>query len=91
VELDELYRQLKHRPRDARWLLRRVGMDYEGHIRALRESGRPVAVTMEDVDGVWRAVYRAEDQLDLFARPTERVATSRRSRRPRPRRKLKAI
>lgn len=90
MDLDELYRRLKEEPRDSRWLLRRVGPDFEERIRALRESGRPVAVTMEDVAGLQRAVYRADDQFDLFTTALCPPAPRRRGRR-RVRRRLKAI
>lgn len=67
MELDRLYAFLKERPRDARWLLRKVGTDYMEQVEALREQGRPVEVQMQDVEGMRRAVYRAADQADLFA------------------------
>jgi hypothetical protein len=83
MELDRLYALLKEQPRDARWLLRKVGSDYMQQVAALREQGRPVEVEMQDVEGMRRAVYRAADQGDLFAglgspRPRRR----RRRRRP---------
>jgi hypothetical protein len=83
MELDRLYALLKERPRDARWLLRKVGTDYMDQVAALRAQGRPVEVQMQDVEGMRRAVYRAADQGDLFAglaapRPKRR----RRRRRP---------
>lgn len=67
MELDRLYALLKERPRDARWLLRKVGTDYMDQVQALRAMGRPVEVEMQDVEGLRRAVYRAADQADLFA------------------------
>lgn len=67
MELDRLYALLKERPRDARWLLRKVGTDYMDQVQALRAMGRPVEVEMQDVEGLRRAVYRAADQGDLFA------------------------
>jgi|GEM_PF-5163015 len=67
MELDRLYACLKERPRDARWLLRKVGMDYMDQVEALRKQGRPVEVEMQEVEGMRRAVYRAADQGDLFA------------------------
>jgi hypothetical protein len=90
LDSDELYNRLKERPRDARWLLRKVGPDYEKHIRALRESGRPVSVSMESVGGVQRAVYRADDQFDLFSTSMCPPAPDRRPAR-RTRRRLKTI
>jgi len=67
MELDRLYVLLKEQPRDARWLLRKVGTDYLEQVEALRAQGRPVEVEMQDVEGMRRAVYRAADQGDLFA------------------------
>jgi hypothetical protein len=66
MELDRLYALLKEQPRDARWLLRKVGTDYMDRVEALRGQGRPVEVEMQDVEGMRRAVYRAADQGDLF-------------------------
>jgi hypothetical protein len=83
MELDRLYALLKQQPRDARWLLRKVGTDYMQQVRALRAMGRPVEVEMQDVEGLRRAVYRAADQGDLFA-----GMTSPRPRRRRRRRKV---
>jgi hypothetical protein len=82
MELDRLYALLKEQPRDARWLLRKVGADYMQQVAALREQGRPVEVEMQDVEGMRRAVYRAADQGDLFAG----LATPRPKRRSRRRR-----
>jgi hypothetical protein len=66
MDLEELYRCLQDEPRDARWLLRRVGHDYADRIENLRRSGRPVQVSMETVAGQHRAVYRATDPPDLL-------------------------
>jgi hypothetical protein len=82
MELDRLYALLKERPRDARWLLRKVGTNYMEQVAALREQGRPVEVEMQDVDGMRRAVYRAADQGDLFAGLSPRPKRRRRRRRP---------
>ena len=84
MELDRLYALLKERPRDARWLLRKVGPDYMDQVQALRSMGRPVEVEMQDVEGLRRAVYRAADQGDLFAS----LASPRPRRRRRPRRAI---
>lgn len=82
MELDRLYAFLKESPRDARWLLRKVGSDYKDQVEALREQGRPVEVQMQDVEGMRRAVYSAADQADLFA--GLKVPGPRRRRRRRP-------
>jgi hypothetical protein len=79
MDLDQLYAQLKTAPRDARWLMRRVGDDYLDVIEMLRAQGRPVQMCFEDVDGMHRAVYRAADQVELFPP----VPTRRRRRRRR--------
>jgi hypothetical protein len=79
LDLDHLYTLLKAAPRDARWLMRRVGDDYIQVMEELRAMGRPVEVKMEEVDGMHRAVYRAADQVELFPA----VARKRRRRRRR--------
>ncbi len=79
MDLDRLYALLKSSPRDARWLMRRVGDDYIDVVEQLRAQGRPVEVKMEEVDGMHRAVYRAADQAELFPP----VARKRRRRRRR--------
>lgn len=81
MELDRLYALLKEQPRDARWLLRKVGTDYRERVEALREQGRPVEVEMQDVDGMRRAVYRAADQGDLFSGLSKPRSRRRRRRR----------
>lgn len=81
MELDRLYALLKERPRDARWLMRKVGTDYMDQVQALRAMGRPVEVEMQDVEGLSRAVYRAADQGDLFASLTAPRPRRRRRRR----------
>ena len=40
MELDRLYALLKEQPRDARWLLRKVGTDYMEQVAALRAQGQ---------------------------------------------------
>ena len=67
MDLDDLYRCLQEEPRDARWLLRRIGQDYVEHIEDLRRSGRPVEVSMQTVAGQHRAVYRADAHPEFFA------------------------
>lgn len=79
MDLDQLYHLLKEKPRDARWLLRRVGGQYRDSIEALRTQGRPVEVRLQEVDGIHRAVYHAADQGELFPE----VAPPRRRRRRR--------
>lgn len=81
MDLDRLYLLLKQRPRDSRWLMRRVGPGYPEALEALRRQGRPVGVHMEDVEGQKRPVYRAEDQAELFVAPD--TPSRRRRRRPR--------
>ena len=81
MELDRLYHLLKEKPRDARWLLRRVGEEYQDSIDALRSQGRPVDVRLQEVDGLHRAVYHATDQGELF--PETPAAPRRRRRRRR--------
>lgn len=66
MDLDRLYTLLKLAPRDARWLMRRVGDDYMDVVERLRTQGRPVEVKLEEVDGMHRALYRAADQTELF-------------------------
>ena len=80
MELERLYRYLKESPRDARWMMRRVGTDYQDTVEALRQKGWPVAVRLDDVGGLHRAVYLADDQGELF--PPEAKPKRRRRRRP---------
>ncbi len=66
MELDRLYQYLKEQPRDTRWLLRKLGPDYATRIEELRDTGRPVSMTMETVAGARRLMYKADDQIPMF-------------------------
>ena len=70
MDADALYRCLQEEPRDARWLLKKVGPDYKRKIDGLQTSGRPIDVKMEIVAGQNRAVYRAASQGHLFESPS---------------------
>jgi len=81
VELERLYGFLRESPRDARWMMRRVGSNYREVVEELRHRGWPVAVRFEVVAGAHRAVYEAVDQAELFDGLP--VAPSKRRRRSR--------
>lgn len=80
MELERLYRYLKERPRDARWMLRKLGPDYLETVEALRERGWPVACKTTDANGLHRILFVADDQAELFP-----AASPKRRRRRRPR------
>jgi len=85
MELERLYRYLKEKPRDARWMLRKVGADYLKTLEKMRRRGWTVECRLEDVNGLHRAVYCADLQGDLFlqkdmSRPIPRRARTRRKR-----------
>ena len=90
MELERLYRYLKDKPRDGRWMLRKVGADYLETVDEMRRRGWAVECRLEDVNGVHRAVYCADLQGELFLekdlvhskpRP-HRVSTRETSKRP---------
>jgi len=66
VEAQRLYRYLKESPRDGRWLLRRVGPDFNVTLEKLRSLGLPVSAEWGEIDGRCGIVYRADDQPELF-------------------------
>jgi len=77
--LRRLYEYLIEGPRDARWMLRKVGPDYLEVIEELRRRGWPVACRLQEVKGLRRAVFSADLQGELF--PTEPARPKRRRRR----------
>ena len=92
MELERLYRYLKDKPRDGRWMLRKVGADYLETVDEMRRRGWAVECRLEDVNGVHRAVYCADLQGELFrekdlvnAKPRRRrVRAKETSERPKP-------
>ncbi len=80
MELERLYRYLKEKPRDARWMLRKVGADYLQTVEEMRRRGWAVECRLEDVNGLHRAVYCADLQGELFGQKTMSGAKLRRSR-----------
>lgn len=83
LDADRLYRYLKEKPRDGRWMLRRVGPGYPQVLEELARAGLPVEVRMDDVSGQQRAVYRAADQAELFGHDQLDESPRRRRRRGR--------
>jgi hypothetical protein len=81
MELERLYRYLKESPRDARWMLRKVGPDYLEAVEELRVRGWPVACRKTDASGLHRVLYAADDQTELFP---EAVPPKKRRRRSSP-------
>ena len=81
MELERLYRYLKESPRDARWMLRKLGPDYLDVVEELRGRGWPVACKKTDANGLHRVLFVADDQAELF--PEARPQKRRRRRRPR--------
>jgi hypothetical protein len=81
MELERLYRYLKERPRDARWMLRKLGPDYLDRVEALRAKGWPVACKTTDENGLHRVLFVADDQAELF--PVASPKRRRRRRSPR--------
>jgi hypothetical protein len=85
MELERLYRYLKEKPRDARWMLRKVGASYLETVEEMRRRGWTVECRLEDVNGLHRAVYCADLQGELFlekdsARPAPRRRRARAGR-----------
>ncbi len=80
MELERLYRYLKEKPRDARWMLRKVGADYLQTVKEMQRRGWTVECRLEDVNGLHRAVYCADLQGDLFGQKEISGASGRRSR-----------
>lgn len=81
MELERLYRYLKEKPRDARWMLRKVGADYLKAMEEMRRRGWTVECRLEDVNGLHRAVYCADLQGDLFGQKEMSQAATPRARR----------
>lgn len=81
MELERLYRYLKEKPRDARWMLRKVGADYLKAMEEMRRRGWTVECRLEDVNGLHRAVYCADLQGDLFGQKEMSQADAPRARR----------
>jgi len=83
MELQRLYQYLKARPRDARWMLRKVGPDYLQVVDELRRKGWPVACRLQDVKGLRRAVFSADLQGELFSLDSAKPKRRRRRKSPR--------
>ncbi len=81
MELRRLYQYLIDGPRDARWMLRKVGPDYLEVVEKLRSRGWPVGCRLQDVGGLHRAVFFADLQGELFP-VQEKKKRRRRRRRP---------
>ena len=78
MELERLYRYLKESPRDARWMLRKLGPDYLDYVEELRERGWPVACKKTDANGLHRVLFLADDQVELFPEASPRKRRRRR-------------